>query len=87
MTILADCSFIYLIISKNQSINTPVKLIINFINCNQDLFIYITTEHYTPKKFYSVIINIGTFKKSTARYRQYFAYKTTINDNMGINIM
>jgi hypothetical protein len=35
----------------------------------QDLFIYITTEHYTPKKFYSVIIDIDIFKKSTAGYR------------------
>ena len=53
----------------------------------QDLFIYITTERYTPKEFYSVIINISAFKKSTAGYRQYLVYKTTINDNMDINII
>ena len=35
----------------------------------QDPFIYITIEYYTPKKFYGVIINIGAFKKSTAGYR------------------
>jgi hypothetical protein len=35
----------------------------------QDLFVYITTEHYTPKKFYSIIINTGTLKKSTIGYR------------------
>ena len=37
-------------------------------DCEQDLFIYITTECYTPKEFYSVIININAFKKSTAGY-------------------
>ena len=51
----------------------------------QDLFIYIITKYYTPKEFYSVIINIGTSKKSTAGYRQYFIYKTTINNNININ--
>ena len=35
----------------------------------QDLFAYITTERYTPKEFYSVIINIGASKKSTVGYR------------------
>ena len=51
----------------------------------QDLFTYITTEHYTPKKFYSVIIDIGAFKKSTVGYRQYLTYKTTVNNNIDIN--
>ena len=37
-------------------------------DCKQDPFIYITTEYYTPKEFYSVIINIGTSKKSTVGY-------------------
>ena len=54
-------------------------------DCEQDLFIYITTEHYTPKEFYSVIINTGTSKKSTTGYRQYLAYKTTTSDNININ--
>ena len=53
----------------------------------QDLFVYITTECYTPKEFYSVIINISIFKKSTAGYRQYFIYKTTVNSNTDINII
>ena len=53
----------------------------------QDLFAYITTERYTPKEFYSVIINIGVFKKSTIGYRQYLTYKTTINNNTDINII
>ena len=53
----------------------------------QDLFTYITTEYYTPKKFYSVIINIGASKKSTTDYRQYLTYKTTISDNIDINTM
>ena len=56
------------------------------IDRKQDLFVYITTKHYTPKEFYSIIINIGIFKKSTIGYRQYLIYKTTINNNMDINI-
>src|ERR1700723_2028693 len=52
----------------------------------QDLFAYITTERYTPKEFYSVIINTGASKKSTTGYRQYLAYKTTIDNNTNINI-
>src|ERR1700733_12635378 len=51
----------------------------------QDLFAYITTEHYTPKEFYGVIINIGASKKSTVGYRQYLIYKATINNNTDIN--
>ena len=38
-------------------------------DCKQDLFIYITIEYYTPKEFYSVIINIDASKKSTTGYR------------------
>jgi len=38
------------------------------IDRQQDLFIYITTEYYTPKEFYGVIINIGASKKSTTGY-------------------
>src|SRR3984957_10946099 len=52
----------------------------------QDLFAYIITKRYTPKEFYSVIINIGAFKKSTVGYRQYLIYKTTIDNNTDINI-
>jgi hypothetical protein len=37
------------------------------------------------KEFYSVIINISAFKKSTIGYRQYLAYKNTIIDNININ--
>ena len=68
-TILADCSFIYLIIPKNQSVSTPARPITDIIDREQDLFTYITTECYTPKEFYSVIINTGTSKKSTTGYR------------------
>src|ERR1700727_1826550 len=56
------------------------------IDYKQDLFAYITIERYTPKEFYGVIINIGTSKKSTAGYRQYLAYRTTIDDNIDIDI-
>ena len=50
-----------------------------------ELFIYITIERYTPKEFYSVIINIDAFKKSTIGYGQYLIYKTIANSNMDIN--
>ena len=51
----------------------------------QDPFAYITTERYTPKEFYSIIINTGASKKSTIGYRQYLVYKATTNENMDIN--
>jgi len=38
------------------------------IDYEQDLFVYITTERYTPKEFYGVMINIGASKKSTIGY-------------------
>jgi hypothetical protein len=37
------------------------------------------------KEFYSIIINISAFKKSTTGYRQYLVYKNTIIDNIDIN--
>ena len=51
---------------KNHFISTPV---INVTDHEQDLFIYITIERYTPKEFYSVMIDIGALKKSTTGYR------------------
>ena len=86
-TVLASRSFIYLIAPKNQLISIPIRPIIDVIDREQDLFIYITAEHYTPKEFYGVIINIGASKKSTIGYGQYLAYKTTINNNTDINTM
>jgi hypothetical protein len=83
MTVLANRSFIHLIAPENHSANTPV---IDIMDCEQDLFVYITTECYTPKEFYSVIIDTGAFKKSTVGYRQYLTYKATINENADINI-
>jgi hypothetical protein len=83
ITVLANCSFIHLIILKNQSTNTPV---IDIMDYKQDLFVYITTKHYTPKEFYSIIINIGASKKSTVGYKQYLTYRNTTNNNMDINI-
>ena len=82
---MADYFFIHLIASKNQSISTPTKPIIDITDYKQDLFIYITTEYYTPKEFYSIIINIGASKKSTIGYRQYLIYKATTDNNTGIN--
>src|ERR1700722_9998770 len=57
----------------------------DIIDHKQDLFAYITTKHYTPKEFYSIIINIGASKKSTAGYKQYLIYITTANSNIDIN--
>ena len=55
------------------------------IDREQDLFIYIIIKYYTLKEFYSIIINIGTSKKSIIGYRQYLTYKTTTDNNMDIN--
>jgi len=84
MTVLADRSFIHLVAPKNYSASTPVT---DVIDHKQDPFAYITTERYTPKEFYGVIINIGASKKSTVGYGQYLAYRTTANDNTDINTM
>jgi hypothetical protein len=75
---LADRSFVHLITPENP----PV---IDFTDQEQDPFTYITTERYTSKEFYGVIIDIGASKKSTAGYGQYLVYKNTITDNTDIN--
>ena len=85
ITVLADYSFIHLIAPKNQFINISVKPITNITDREQDLFAYITIKRYTPKEFYSVIINTGASKKSTVGYGQYLIYKTTISNNMDID--
>ena len=54
------------------------------MDCEQDLFIYIIIEYYTPKEFYGVIIDISAFKKSTVGYGQYLVYKAT-NDYIDID--
>ena len=69
ITILANHSFIHLFVPKNQPISIPVRPIIDVTDYKQDLFAYITIERYTPKEFYSVIIDIGASKKSTIGYR------------------
>ena len=68
-TVLADYSFVHSITPKNQSISTPIKPVTDVTDYEQDPFTYITTERYTPKEFYSIIINISTFKKSITGYR------------------
>ena len=85
MIVLANRSFIYLITPKNWPISIPVRPITDVTDPKQDPFIYITIERYTPKEFYSVIIDIGASKKSTADYGQYLIYKTTANGNTDIN--
>ena len=62
MTVLTNHSFIHLIAPENYSISI---FVINVIDHKQDLFVYITTERYTPKEFYSIIIDTGASKKST----------------------
>jgi hypothetical protein len=37
------------------------------------------------KEFYSVIIDISAFKKSTTGYKQYLIYKNTIINNINID--
>jgi len=83
-TVLANRSFIHLVAPKNHSASTPITDVIDY---KQDPFAYITTERYTPKEFYSVIIDIGASKKSTIGYGQYLAYRTTANNNTDINTM
>ena len=68
---------------KDQYTSTPV---IDITDYKQDLFVYITTERYTPKEFYNIIIDTGASKKSTIGYRQYLIYKATTNNNTDINI-
>jgi len=83
-TVLADRSFIYSVAPENHSASTPVTDVIDY---KQDPFAYITTERYTPKEFYGVIIDTGAFKKSTVGYGQYLVYRTTANDNTDIDTM
>ena len=66
ITILVNHSFIHSIAPENYFISTPVT---DVTDHEQDPFAYITTERYTPKEFYSVIIDIGAFRKSTIGYR------------------
>ena len=37
------------------------------------------------KEFYSIIINIGAFKKSIVDYKQYLIYKNIITNNTDID--
>ena len=67
---------------KTYSASTPVT---DITDHEQDPFAYITTECYTPKEFYSVIINTGASRKSTTDYRQYLTYKATTNNNADID--
>jgi len=84
MTVLANRFFIYLVAPKNHSASTPIT---DVIDHEQDPFAYITTECYTPKEFYGVIIDIGASKKSTIGYGQYLTYRTTANNNTDIDTM
>ena len=40
----------------------------DIIDREQDPFVYITTKYYTPKEFYSVIINTDASKKFIIGY-------------------
>ena len=78
-TVLADRLFTYSIAPEDYSASTSAT------DHEQDPFAYITTERYTPKEFYGIIIDTGASKKSTAGYRQYLTYKATTNNNADIN--
>ena len=69
MTVLADHSFIHLIAPENYSVSIPARPVMDVTDYEQDLFTYITTERYTPKEFYGVIIDTGASKKSTIGYK------------------
>ena len=43
-----------------------------------DPFTYITSERYTSDEFYDIMIDTWASKRSTAGYRQFFAYKKKI---------
>jgi hypothetical protein len=86
-TVLADRSFAHSIAPENSSASSPVGPVTDVTNREQDPFAYITTERYTSKEFYGVMIDTGASKMSTAGYGQYLAYKTTTNDNTDINTM
>ena len=68
MTVLADRSFIHSIAPENWPASTPVRPVTDVTDREQDPFVYITIERYTPKEFYGVIIDIGTSKKFTVGY-------------------
>ena len=84
-TILADHSFIYLIIPAKPPASIPVKPATDITNYKQDLFAYIITERYNSKQFYGIMINTSVSKMSTAGYRQYLAYRNTITNSTDIN--
>jgi len=47
----------------------------------------LTGRRDTFKEFYNVIIDINAFKKFITDYKQYFIYKTIINNNINIDII
>ena len=68
-TVLADRSFLHSIAPENPPVSTPIGPVTDFTDQEQDPFAYITTERYTSKEFYGVIIDISASKKSTTGYR------------------
>lgn len=65
---LANCFFEY-----SRTGNDPNSI------CNElNSFTYITSKRYTLDEFYRIMIDIEISKQSTARYRQYLAYKNNI---------
>lgn len=55
----------------------------NSTRLESDIFTYIKLEKYTSNKFYSIMIDKGASRQSTARYGQYFAYKKKIKHVQG----
>ena len=54
----------------------------NDLTSNDDLnsFTYVTTDRYTSKMFYGIMIDTGASTRSTAGYGQYLAYKNHVGD-------
>ena len=59
---------------------SPVKAPVELSFTEQDPFAYITTDRYTDKEFYGIMIDTGASRRSTAGLGQYKAYKRIVKD-------
>ncbi len=66
---------------SSTTVHTDMK------NTNPDLFAYVmTSDRYTSKKFYGMMIDSGASAKSTAEYDQYLAFKKNkIDSSVDLN--
>ena len=68
---LVNWSFAHLITPAKAPAKAPTKSPLS----EQDPFTYITTDQYTNKEFYRIMINIGALRRLTVGYGQYMTYK------------